>query len=231
MSKRAERRGGGAGECATAHRRPPQGIGGGTVGKVSISPVLLQKARRGRCFRGYGASRGTIHRPPHRPRRRRPAQGDTRLALYGLGYLRDSRLHRMMVTPGEVTWRRPAGAPGAPVESWFNLFFIHQNHSPRGAKNSVSEALLPQWLDFVVWGHEHACRVEPRCSAEAGGTFVVSQPGSSVATTLSEDEALPKKVFLLELQGQARAGGWLGVRKVWKVWKIWRVWKDHKNST
>lgn len=104
----------------------------------------------------------------------------------------------MMVTPGEVTWNTPSDTPEIPADSWFNLFFIHQNHAPRGSKNAVSEKLLPPWLHFVVWGHEHACKVEPQISAEGGGHFSVSQPGSSVPTTLSEDEAIPKKVFLLE---------------------------------
>lgn len=112
--------------------------------------------------------------------------------------MRDARLYRMMVTPGEVSWKRPADHEA----DWFNLFFIHQNHAPRGVKNSISEALLPKWLDFVVWGHEHACKVEPTPSAEGSGNFLVSQPGSSVQTTLSEDEAIPKKILLLELKGQ-----------------------------
>jgi double-strand break repair protein MRE11 len=133
---------------------------------------------------------------PQRP----AAQGDTRLALYGLGYMRDSRLYRMMTTTGDVTWRRPADAPGAPADSWFNLFFIHQNHAQRGSKSAVSEKQLPKWLNLVVWGHEHASKTEPTPSSE--GTFDVSQPGSSVHTTLSEDEARPKKILLLTLKGE-----------------------------
>ena len=114
--------------------------------------------------------------------------------------MRDSRLYRMMTTTGDVTWRRPADAPGAPADSWFNLFFIHQNHAQRGSKSAVSEKQLPKWLNLVVWGHEHASKTEPTPSSE--GTFDVSQPGSSVHTTLSEDEARPKKILLLTLKGE-----------------------------
>ena len=114
--------------------------------------------------------------------------------------MRDSRLYRMMTTTGDVTWRRPADAPGAPADSWFNLFFIHQNHAQRGSKSAVSEKQLPKWLNLVVWGHEHASKTEPTPSSE--GTFEVSQPGSSVHTTLSEDEARPKKIMLLTLKGE-----------------------------
>jgi len=125
-------------------------------------------------------------------------KGDTKLALYGLGYMRDARLYRMLNTPGEVTWQRPA----EDESSWFNLMFIHQNRAARAQKNFVSEKMLPQFLDFVVWGHEHACRVDPQPSAEGGGNFMVSQPGSSVVVSLSEDESIPKQVLLLELRQQ-----------------------------
>lgn len=124
-------------------------------------------------------------------------KGNTRVALYGMGYLRDARLYQMLHTPGQVTWKRPAEEE----DGWFNIFFIHQNRAARAAKNSVSEGMLPGWLDFVVWGHEHACKVDPAASAEGAGNFVVSQPGSSVQTTLSEDEAIPKKILFLEISG------------------------------
>jgi len=113
--------------------------------------------------------------------------------------MRDARLYRMMTTSGDVTWRRPADSPEVPMDSWFNLFFIHQNHAPRGAKNNISERQLPGWLDLVVWGHEHASKTYPTPSAE--GPFDVSQPGSSVVTTFSEDEARPKHILLLSLKG------------------------------
>jgi double-strand break repair protein MRE11 len=125
-------------------------------------------------------------------------KGDTKLALFGLGYLRDARLYRMLNTPGEVTWNRPVEDESC----WFNLFFIHQNRVARKQKNFVSEGMLPNWLDFVVWGHEHACKVEPQPSGEGGGNFMVSQPGSSCVVSLSEDEAIPKAVLLLDLKEQ-----------------------------
>ena len=125
-------------------------------------------------------------------------KGDTKLALFGLGYLRDARLYRMLNTPGEVTWQRPV----EDESSWFNLLFIHQNRVARKQKNFVSEGMLPTFLDFVVWGHEHACKVEPQPSGEGGGNFMVSQPGSSCVVSLSEDEAIPKAVLLLDLKEQ-----------------------------
>jgi hypothetical protein len=55
---------------------------------------------------------------------------------------------------------RPNAAPGYPVEAWFNIFALHQNrvlHGGSGAKNCVREEYLADFLDLVVWGHEHEC--------------------------------------------------------------------------
>lgn len=50
----------------------------------------------------------------------------------------------------------------------------------------------------VVWGHEHECRIEPGESIV--GTFRISQPGSSVATSLISGEAVRKHVGLLDIK-------------------------------
>jgi hypothetical protein len=34
-------------------------------------------------------------------------KGNTRIALYGLGYIRDARLHQMFSVKGNVEWARP----------------------------------------------------------------------------------------------------------------------------
>lgn len=49
-------------------------------------------------------------------------KGDTKLALYGLGNVRDERLYRTIVK-GKMQFMRPE----AFAEEWFNLFVIHQN--------------------------------------------------------------------------------------------------------
>lgn len=47
-------------------------------------------------------------------------------------------------------------------------------------------------IDLVVWGHEHDCRITPE--PVAGKNYYITQPGSSVATSLADGEALPKYV-------------------------------------
>ena len=63
-----------------------------------------------------------------------------------------------------------------------------------------------RWMDLVVWGHEHECNIEAQESLV--GTFRISQPGSSVATSLTAGEAKQKNVGLLEIKGtQFRLSG------------------------
>jgi double-strand break repair protein MRE11 len=60
--------------------------------------------------------------------------------------------------------------------------------------------IITEWMDLVVWGHEHECNIIPAESAV--GTFRITQPGSSVATSLTEGESLTKHVGILDIRGQ-----------------------------
>lgn len=53
-------------------------------------------------------------------------------------------------------------------------------------------------IDLVVWGHEHDCRIVPEPVGEKN--YFITQPGSSVATSLADGEALPKFVGLIRSQ-------------------------------
>ncbi len=55
---------------------------------------------------------------------------------------------------------------------------------------------MPQFMDLVFWGHEHECRIDPEESLDE---FRITQPGSSVATSLSPGEAAPKHIGLLTI--------------------------------
>ena len=86
------------------------------------------------------------------------SKGDTKLALYGLGNIRDERLDRMW-TKKKVTFMRPSVKDGR--ESFFNILVLHQNRAEgRGRKNAVWESMIPEWFDIVIWGHEHECQVQ-----------------------------------------------------------------------
>lgn len=126
-------------------------------------------------------------------------KGTTSVALYGLGNIRDERLNRMFQTPHAVQWMRPEPQEGCPVFDWFNVLVLHQNRVKTNPKNAVNEHFLPRFLDFIVWGHEHECLIDPQ--EVPGMGFHISQPGSSVATSLIDGEANPKHVLIMEIKG------------------------------
>lgn len=84
---------------------------------------------------------------------------------------------------------------------FFNIFTLHQNRElGRGPKNCIQEAMIPEWIDLVVWGHEHECLIE--FFESVVGTFRITQPGSSVATSLVAGEAARKKIGVLDIRGK-----------------------------
>ncbi|XP_028027412.1 double-strand break repair protein MRE11 [Bombyx mandarina] len=121
-------------------------------------------------------------------------KGLTRLALYGLSHLKDQRLSRLFAEK-KVEMERPDE-----TLDWFNLFVLHQNHADRGHSNYIPEGVLPNFLDLVVWGHEHDSHICPmKGNKTEKDSFFVVQPGSTVATSLAAGEALPKHCGLLEI--------------------------------
>ena len=122
-------------------------------------------------------------------------KGRTKLALYGLSNVRDERLFH--------TWRDgnvKFFQPGTQKDEWFNLMSVHQNHHAHTPTSYLPENFLPEFMDLVVWGHEHECLIDPRFNPEMG--FHVMQPGSSVATSLMPGEAVPKHVAILSVTGK-----------------------------
>lgn len=117
-------------------------------------------------------------------------KGSTQIALFGLSHIHDNRLARLFMDT-KVTMNKPNELSG----DWFNLLVLHQNRVDRGPKNYIPEKVLPEFIDFVLWGHEHDCRVVPEENPTKG--FFVSQPGSSVATSLSEGESIDKHIAVL----------------------------------
>lgn len=85
----------------------------------------------------------------------------------------------------------------------------HHMLSSRFVRLSTRCRHFPEFLDLVVWGHEHECRADPEAITSAAGAskfdarprFIV-QPGSSVATALSEGESKKKHAVLLEVRAR-----------------------------
>ncbi|TKR78226.1 hypothetical protein L596_019067 [Steinernema carpocapsae] len=148
-----------------------------TLDKFSVEPILLRK-------------------------------GNTNLALYGIGNQRDDRLCRAFqgyVSDEQIHFRRPAEH----TEAWFNILLLHQNRPKRSTVRTtgayVNDKLLPSFFDLVIWGHEHECKIDPEYVESGrvdGDGFFILQPGSSIATSLTKDEAIPKHIALLKVRGR-----------------------------
>jgi double-strand break repair protein MRE11 len=122
-------------------------------------------------------------------------KGQTKLALYGLSSVRDERLFRTF-RDGKVKFYRPS----VQQNDWFNLMAVHQNHTAHNETGYLPENVLPDYMDLVVWGHEHECLIDPRLNPDT--MFHVMQPGSSVATSLIPAEAVTKHVSIVEVKGK-----------------------------
>ena len=78
------------------------------------------------------------------------------------------------------------------------LLYVRPYRAKHGEKNHIPENFIPAFFGLVIWGHEHECRIDAEYSVvgsdadgEEEGVFI-SQPGSSVATSLSEGETRKK---------------------------------------
>lgn len=76
-------------------------------------------------------------------------KGETKLALYGIGSMKDDRLHRLMRS-GQVTLLCPEEP-----KSWFNIMAIHQNRAKHGQTNYIPEEFLDDLLNLV--SNRHVC--------------------------------------------------------------------------
>ncbi|KAG6835512.1 meiotic recombination, partial [Arthromyces matolae] len=121
-------------------------------------------------------------------------KGTTYLGLYGIGNVKDQRMH-FELRSNRVRMFMPRDK-----DNWFNILLLHQNRVKHGPQESVPEGMFDDSIDLVVWGHEHDCRIVPE--PVAGKNYYISQPGSSVATSLADGEAIQKHVALLQIQGK-----------------------------
>jgi double-strand break repair protein MRE11 len=123
-------------------------------------------------------------------------KGNSKIALYGIGNLKDERLF-LALQNKKVNFHRPDD-----FKNWFNILIVHQNrfkghHQGKNKKNFLPEKFIPSFFDLVIWGHEHECFTEPIYNSEMG--FHVYQPGSSVVTSLIQAESKSKSIGLLEV--------------------------------
>ncbi|KNH06071.1 endo/exonuclease Mre11 [Perkinsela sp. CCAP 1560/4] len=130
-------------------------------------------------------------------------KGKTRIALYGIGHIRDERLHRCF-TLGKISLKIPVEEPGSNGSKWFRILVLHQNRGVRAdiGKAGIYEDMLIGMADLVLWGNEHEQRAFPTEVFAAGSNqaaYDIIQPGSTIMTALHSDEASPKTGCIIEV--------------------------------
>eukprot|EP00792_Barthelona_sp_PAP020_P001683 TRINITY_DN1269_c0_g1_i1.p1 TRINITY_DN1269_c0_g1~~TRINITY_DN1269_c0_g1_i1.p1 ORF type:complete len:668 (+),score=140.27 TRINITY_DN1269_c0_g1_i1:77-2080(+) len=118
-------------------------------------------------------------------------KGYTRIAIYGLSYIREERLFRLL-RERKINIVQPSDP-----ENVYSILLIHQNRIPRTSKNYFSLEFLQAYfpfVDFVLWGHEHDVEIEPRTYF---GNVQICQPGSTTVTTLKELQSQNKHCGIL----------------------------------
>ncbi|KAH7728876.1 double-strand break repair protein mre-11 [Aphelenchoides avenae] len=118
-------------------------------------------------------------------------KGTSKIAIYGISSQRDDRLCRAFMN-GSVKFMRP----DEDHDSWFNVLVVHQNRPRRSTLRTTGSFLpvtyIPTFIDLVIWGHEHESLIDPEYFESPhgdGSGFFIIQPGSTVATSLSREEA------------------------------------------
>lgn len=115
--------------------------------------------------------------------------------MYGLGHIKDTRLHYLFEKK-KVNFIPP------PDEQYMNILILHQNRF-KGIrpgvpyKNCIHPSQIPDFIDLVIWGNEHESTEE--LAEDPVKNFYIYQPGSSIATSLNQSEALPKHVGFFEI--------------------------------
>lgn len=128
-------------------------------------------------------------------------KGKTVVQLFGISNVRDERLYQTFKLSEQSGGTNGVRfCPLAGYEDHYNICVVHQNHHAHSATGYLPENFLPNFLDLVIWGHEHECIIDPSLRPELG--FKVMQPGSSVATSLAPGEAVPKHVAILSIHGK-----------------------------
>lgn len=75
------------------------------------------------------------------------------LAIYGLGYIKDIKLHKFFME-GQVKFVEPDDLSNTKC-----IFILHQNRLKKAGgvgasfEHCIPTDKFPKWLDLVIWGH------------------------------------------------------------------------------
>ena len=122
---------------------------------------------------------------------------DQYVCLYGLGYIHDEKVNKLFLHRN-IHFEPP---PKDLERKVFCILLLHQNRyrikSAVKPEQCFENQNIPDFINFVVWGHEHECELS---EVKLNSQTRILQPGSSVITSLKLHESMPKNHFILELK-------------------------------
>lgn len=63
------------------------------------------------------------------------------------------------------------------ITDCFNILVLHQNRVKHDEYTYIPQNKLPKFLNLIIWGHEHECRITPEFIPDV--EYFISQPGIS----------------------------------------------------
>ncbi|KAK1790203.1 hypothetical protein P4O66_014118 [Electrophorus voltai] len=173
-----------------------------SVEKLEISPVLLQKGSTQIALYGIGSI------PDERLYR---MFVNNQVTMLRPREDENSWFNLFVIHQNRMAATEPSLPLASPWECWeysgghafiapFVVPRMPSSESKHGATNYIPEQFLDDFLDLVVWGHEHECKIAPVRNEQQ--LFYITQPGSSVVTSLSPGEAVKKHIGLLRVKGR-----------------------------
>ncbi|KAL4480538.1 hypothetical protein ABPG72_022293 [Tetrahymena utriculariae] len=128
-------------------------------------------------------------------------KGNTTIALYGIGYLKDKYFHKML-EDGKIEFVQPEQMG---YKNTVNILVIHQNRykgirQGQSYRNCVHPEQFPEWIDFIIRGHEHEQKDDVDVMKDC--PIATIQPGSTILTAIEDVQATPRRAILFEIKCQ-----------------------------
>jgi double-strand break repair protein MRE11 len=162
-------------------------------GKISVCD-LLQASN----YVNYFGKHLNLHSILIRPLIITKPGAKTKIALYGLGYIKDPILNDLF-EEGKASFEKPMGD----LSEYVTIFILHQNRYKKKFRpgvalvSSFSPKNIPEWINLTIWGHEH----EAIYRVESEFDRPIYQPGSTVLTSCNEGEIPKKQCVLIKVKG------------------------------
>lgn len=121
-------------------------------------------------------------------------RGNIDVVIYGLGSMAEHKFLEAL-EKNDIRFERPQINPGC---RQFNLLLLHQNRPVRSAQQLAVPHMLSQicpWMDLIVWGHEHECRID----IETCCGLKITQPGATIITKMGDFGGAPRSMAILEI--------------------------------